>query len=147
MPIEESISMTHQEWLQTWKLLHADTWRKYDGAANEKILLDGALQYRACQTAFDRSFHQNKSALVRTDGKTPQDDAREAAEREAAENAELESNVTVSKDDYNFAASLSPAQLAETYRADPSFARKYRKLIKDFGFRDVPVFAARGMAR
>jgi hypothetical protein len=144
MSFEENL--THLDWLATWKLLHAESWRKYAGEANEKLLLEAAQNFRACITAFDRSFHQNQKSFTRTDGRTADDDARDASQRQAAHAEELETNVVITKDDIEYAMSLSPVQLVEAYRV-PDFARKYRRLIRDHGFKPVPVFAKTGGPR
>ena len=135
--------LTHEEWMEAWKLIHAGTWKKYSGEANEQILLEGALPYRPCQTAFDRSFHQNQKLFTRTDGRTAEDDARDASQRQTAHAEELEKNVVVTKEDLEYAMSLSPVQLVEAYRV-PDFARKYRRLIRDHGFKPVPVVKTGG---
>jgi hypothetical protein len=116
------------------------------GTENERILLDGALQFRACQTAFDRSYHANQKLFTRTDGRSDADDRKEAAERAAARAAELEKNVVVTKAGLEYAMSLSPLQLVEAYK-DATFARLYRRLIRDHGFKPVPVFGKTGGLR
>jgi hypothetical protein len=83
----------------------------------------------------------------RTDGRTAEDDARDASQRETARAAELEKNVTVDASDYEYAAGLSPLQLSEAYQASPEFARKYRKLMKEYGFKPVPTFSKTGGLR
>ena len=142
MSIEENL--THKEWMEAWKLIHAGTWNKYAGKENEQILLEGALQYRPCQTAFDRSFHQNQKLFTRTDGRTAEDDARDASQRQTAHAEALERSVVLTKDDFEYAASLSPSQLAEAYQ-NAEFARKYRRFMRDHGFKPVPVFANGGL--
>jgi hypothetical protein len=133
----------HKPFVGAWKRLHAGLWQRYaNSPENEKTLLEGAQRFRPCITAVDRSFAQG--SFIRTDGKTEDDDRIEAEQRRAAQEAELEQNVPISTADFDYAASLSPRQVAEAYRASPEFARKYRKLIRDFGFQPVPVFAREG---
>jgi hypothetical protein len=133
----------HKQYIETWKLLHADLWKRYaNSPENEKTLIDGAQRFRPCLTAVDRSFA--RGSFVRTDGKTSEDDRTEAEHRRAAQEADLEQNCTITNEDFDYAASLTPHQVAETYQSNPEFARKYRKLIRDFGFQPVAIFARKG---
>ena len=131
----------HREWFDVWKLLHPE-WNKYEGDANKKLLLNAAQRYRPCQTAFDRAFHDVRVSLVRTDGHDESWDREQEAQRKAQQEIELERNVVITEQDFQYAAALSPSQLVEAYR-DAAFARKYRRLIREFGFQPVPVFAER----
>jgi hypothetical protein len=135
----------HTSYVEVWKSLHPRLWSRYAGSAeNERMLLEGTERFRPCLTAAERSFHENRGSFTRTDGKSEADDHREAEQRKALREAELEQNVTVTEGDFRYAASLSPAQLAEAYASSPEFARKYRRLIREFGFQAVPKFARKG---
>jgi hypothetical protein len=140
-PMSFEEPQNHRGWFEVWRLLHPE-WKKYQGEANEKLLLSAAQHYRSCQTAIDRAFHDVRASLVRTDGHDDSWDYEQEAQRKSQLEADLERNVVISEQDFQYAASLSPSQLVEAYR-DATFARKYRKLIREFGFQPVPVFAAR----
>jgi hypothetical protein len=131
----------HRGWFEVWKLLHPE-WNKYAGVANEQLLLNAAQHYRPCQTAIDRAFHDVQASLVRTDGHDDGWDREQAAQRKAQLEAEREKNVVITEADFQYAASLSPQQIADAY-ANPEWARKYRRLVREFGFQPVPVFAGR----
>jgi len=121
-----------EDMFEAWTLLHPQ-WKRYEGDPQNRIaLIQSAMKYRPCPTAFDRAFSEVKASLVRTDGKNNIDDACEAAER--AEEADR--NVEVTAGDYEYIASLTRAQVSEAYYADPhgEFARVYRSLMRTHGF-------------
>jgi hypothetical protein len=64
MPLEEP--QTHREWIEVWKMIHADMWERYANLeANERLLLEGAEKYgRPSQIAVDRSFQDVRHSLV-----------------------------------------------------------------------------------
>ncbi len=143
MSLEESLS--HNDWVETWKKVHANIWRKFTGnVSNDKLLLSTAQRFRPCQTAVDRAFAEVRTSLVRTDGKSEADDRAEASERAAAQERELETSTTVDATFIEYAMSLSPTQLTEVYFADRDFARRYRVLVRDHGFR-FPAQPKRGI--
>jgi hypothetical protein len=132
---------------ETWILTHQRTWLRYQSPqypeqseANRSALIAGAQRYRLSITAFDRSLADLKEseALVRLDGGNEETDRIDAAQRKAAREAQLDAEVVITDADYTYAASLSPTQLAEAYHANSDFARKYRRLQREFGFGPVP---------
>jgi hypothetical protein len=125
-----------QELFELWKGFNKSKWKRYEGnAENERLVLEGASQYRLCLTAFDRSLFDCQNELVRTDNKTDEDDERERAERAKARAAELDASVTVSREDLEMFGQLSRRELFEMCKRDPDIARKYRKACRDFGYR------------
>jgi hypothetical protein len=127
-----SEQIDYEDMFSAWMLLHPQ-WKRYEGDPQNRIaLIQSAMKYRPCPTAFDRAFSEVKFSLVRTDGKTDIDDTREAAER--AEEADR--NVEVTAGDYEYIASLAKAQVSEAYYADlhGEFARVYRSLMRTHGF-------------
>jgi hypothetical protein len=131
----------HKQYIETWKLLHADLWKRYaNSPENEKILFEGAQRFRPCITGVDRSFHENKNSFTRTDGKTYEDDSRKASHRKAEQDAALEASTVVDADFISYVMSLSQSQISGAYYADPAseFARKYRVLIREHGFQLAP---------
>jgi hypothetical protein len=136
----------HKQYIETWKLLHADLWKRYTNSPeNEKTLREGAERFRPCITAVDRSFAQG--SFIRTDGKTSEDDNREASQRKAEQDAALEESTVADANFISYAMSLSQAQISEAYYSDPSseFARKYRVLIREHGFQLAPKPTRRGV--
>lgn len=132
---------THRDAVDVWLAMHPFFKQQYAGDANEKLLLDGAKLFRPCLTAVDRAYARGN--FTRTDGHDAAWDQQQAVQRRAANEAKLDAEVIVTNDDYTYAASLSPVQLAEAYHASPEFARKYRKLQRDFGFGPVPAVTRR----
>lgn len=132
------MSEQYQVFIRTWKAIHADKWKKFAGEANEKLLLEGAMNFRPCLTAVDRSFALQ--SFARTDGHDVVWDSEQETQRTTAQNAELENSTTVDADFISYIMSLSQSQISAAYYNDPSseFSRKYRFCVAHHGFR-LPV--------
>lgn len=125
--------------LTLWKTLHQRQWSKYAAdPRNEKLLCEGATKYRLSLTAFDRSFSEIESSLHRSDGKTAEDDLREAAERQRAQEAEEQATVVLQPGIHEYAGGLSLAELQREYFNNKNFRLQYNVLIRDFGYKRPP---------
>ena len=132
---------THKEMYDTWRLLYAQTWNKYQNpqypeqsAVNLVVLMHQAEKYRASITAFNRALSEVKQDLMRLDGKTEADDVRDNAQRQAQRESDEEANTMVTPSDYEYIASLSVAQVSEAYHSNPEFARVHRACQRQYGF-------------
>lgn len=119
-----------------WKTLHRRMWAKYDGdPANEKLLLTAAGRYRKSLTGMDRAFCDVESELQRSDDHDEEWDRQQAAERQrAAEEAEAR-NVVLQPGFFEYAGSLSFAELQKLYYNDKSFRLQYNLLVREHGYR------------
>jgi hypothetical protein len=81
MPLEEP--QTYREWIEVWKMIHADLWEGYANLeTNERLLLEGAEKYgRPCQTAVDRSFQDVRHSLVPASSKVGDGDCGQRSQR------------------------------------------------------------------